>query len=81
MQIKGKLSIKRRRDKKISHFWSPKESSYGSERRREKGRREKKEEKRREEEEKRRRRAKRVWNSKVLYGFVWFSMDYSMELV
>ena len=69
MQIKGKLSIKGG-ETKISHFSSPKESSYGWERRREKGIREKKKKKRRgEEEEKRRRRAKKVWNSKVWYGF------------
>ena len=49
----NKREIKYKKERpKISHFWSPKKSSYGWERRREKGRREKKKKKRREEEEK-----------------------------
>ena len=55
---------------KISHFWSPKESSYSWERRREKGRIEKGE----EEEEEKEKRTSRVSKGMELYGsynFVW----------
>ena len=49
---KREIKYKKEERQKISHFWSPKESSYGWERRREKGIREKnKKNKRREEEE------------------------------
>ena len=46
---KREIKYKKEERPKISHFWSPKESSYGWERRRENGRREKRKKKRREE--------------------------------
>ena len=53
---KREIKYKKEERLKISHFWSPKETHTV-------GREEE------EEEEKRRRRAKKLWNSKVLYGF------------
>ena len=67
MQIKGKLSIKRRRYQKYLIFGLQKRAH--TVRREEERKEEEKRRRRREEEEKRRRRAKKVWNSKVLYGF------------
>ena len=64
---------------KISHFWSPKESSYGWDRRREKGRREKKKNKKK--------RPRKVWNCMeaiilygllVLYGLLKVFMDFDL---
>ena len=67
MQIKGKLSIKRRRDQKYLIFGLQKRAhTVGRE---EERKEEEKRRRRREEEENGRRRAKKVWNSKVLYGF------------
>ena len=73
---KREIKYKKEERPKISHFWSPKESSYGWERRREKGRKEKKKRKRREEEEPKRYEILKfcmdfheiVWISMELYG-------------
>ena len=78
---KREINYKKEERPKISHFLSPKESSYGWERRREKGRREKKKKKRREEILKRREE-----EEQKRYGILKFCMDFheivwiSMEL-
>ena len=59
MEIKYKKEVR----PKISHFWSPKESSYGWERRREKGRGEKK---------KKKKRPRKVRKSSFCMELVWF---------
>ena len=80
MQIKGKLSIKRRRDQKYLILVSKRERIRLGEKKRERKKgKEEEEEKRREEEEKRRRRSKKVWNSKVLYGFPWNCMNNTLS--
>ena len=65
------IKYKKEERQKISHFWSPKESSYGWERRREKGRREKKRNKRREEK-----RKKREVEEPKRYEILKFCMDF-----
>ena len=76
---KREIKYKKEERQKISHFWSPKVSSYGWERIREKERREKK--KRREDKRKRREE-----EEPKRYGILKFCMDFheivwiSMEL-
>ena len=78
---KREIKYKKEERLKISHFLSPKESSYSWERRREKGRSEKKKKKRREEKRKRREE-----EEPKRYGILKFCMDFqeivwiSMEL-
>ena len=67
-QIKGKLTIKTRMRPKISHFWSPKESSYGL------GEKKRKEEEEEEEEEEAAKKGKELcmelYGTMVLYGIM-----------
>ena len=75
MQIKGKLSIKRRYQKYLI-FWSPKESSYGWERRKrkeEEKRRRRREDKRKGREEERK---KREEEEPKRFGILKFCMDF-----